>query len=156
MQTGGGSGGATVEIVHESLITSWPTLRRWLDESQEDSLFLEQLRQAARQWQAKNRDVGLLWGGDMVDELARFQRRYRGELPDVARAFSEEVFGRKARSAPAATAPAGDGRRAVGAAAGGGGGRAVRDSQLADGGGKATPPRRPRRRAKRSAVCKRS
>ncbi len=99
VQTGGGSGGATVEIVHESLITSWPTLRRWLDETQEDSLFLEQLRQAARQWQAKNRDLGLLWGGDMVDELARFQRRYRGELSDVARAFADEVFRRRAKSA---------------------------------------------------------
>jgi serine/threonine protein kinase len=99
VQTGGGGGGATVEIVHESLITNWPTLRRWLDESQEDSLFLEQLRQAARQWHAKNRDIGLLWGGDMVDELSRFQRRFRGELPDVVRAFSDEVFRRRAKSA---------------------------------------------------------
>ena len=99
VQTGSGGGGATVEIVHESLITTWPTLRRWLDESQEDSLFLEQLRAAARQWQAKNRDIGLLWGGDMVDELARFQRRYRGELPEGMRAFADEVFGRKERGA---------------------------------------------------------
>ena len=83
VQTGSGGGGATVEIVHESLIATWPMLRRWLDETQEDSLFLEQLRQAARQWQANKRDGGLLWGGDMVDELARFQRRYRGQMPDV-------------------------------------------------------------------------
>jgi eukaryotic-like serine/threonine-protein kinase len=99
VQTGSGGGGATVEIVHESLIATWPTLRRWLDESQEDSLFLEQLRTAARQWQANKRDVGLLWGGDMVDELARFQRRYRGEMPEVMRAFADEVFGRRARGA---------------------------------------------------------
>jgi hypothetical protein len=97
VQTGSGGGGASIEIVHESLITNWPTLRRWLDESHEDSLFLEQLRTAARQWQAKNRDFGLLWSGDMVDELARFQRRYRGELPETMRAFVDEVFGRKAR-----------------------------------------------------------
>ncbi len=58
VQTGGGATGATVEIVHESLIHSWPTLRRWLDEDQEDSGFMEQLRNAARQWQAKGRDVG--------------------------------------------------------------------------------------------------
>jgi hypothetical protein len=97
VQTGGG--GATVEIVHESLIATWPMLRRWLDESQEDSLFLEQLRQAARQWHANKRDGGLLWGGDMVDELARFQRRYRGEMPDVMRAFADEVFRRRERGA---------------------------------------------------------
>jgi hypothetical protein len=94
-----GSGGATVEIVHESLITSWPMLRRWLDESQEDSLFLEQLRQAARQWHVNKRDGGLLWGGDMVDELARFQRRYRGEMSEVMHAFSDAVFRRKEKGA---------------------------------------------------------
>ncbi|HET6147085.1 MAG TPA: protein kinase [Polyangia bacterium] len=99
VQTGSGGGVATVEIVHESLIATWPMLRRWLDESQEDSLFLEQLRQAARQWHANKRDGGLLWGGDMVDELARFQRRYRGEMPDIVRAFSDEVFRRRERGA---------------------------------------------------------
>jgi hypothetical protein len=44
VQTGGGASGATVEIVHESLLHSWPTLKRWLDEGQEDAGFLEQLR----------------------------------------------------------------------------------------------------------------
>ncbi len=53
VQTGGGSGGATVEIVHESLIEAWLTLRRWLEESHEDSMFLEQLRAAARQWETQ-------------------------------------------------------------------------------------------------------
>jgi serine/threonine protein kinase len=99
VQTGGGSSAATVEIVHESLIETWPTLRRWLDESHEDSVFLEQLRSAARQWQAKKRDIGLLWRGEAVQELARFQRRYRGELADVPRAFSEAVFGLQTRGA---------------------------------------------------------
>ena len=42
----GSAQGSTAEIVHESLIHSWPALRRWLDETQEDSAFLEQLRNA--------------------------------------------------------------------------------------------------------------
>jgi eukaryotic-like serine/threonine-protein kinase len=92
VQTGGGSAGALVEIVHESLIHSWPTLRRWLDEGQEDSAFLEQLRNAARQWQANGRDAGLLWRGEVVEEAHRFQRRYRGELPKVQREFLSAVF----------------------------------------------------------------
>jgi len=99
VQTGGGEGGATVEIIHESLIESWPMLRRWLDDSHEDSVFLEQLRGAARQWQAKNKDAGLLWRGETVYELARFQRRYRGELPELIRAFSKAVFDQQSRSA---------------------------------------------------------
>ncbi|WP_239470351.1 serine/threonine protein kinase [Archangium violaceum] len=92
VQTGGGASGATIEIVHESLIHSWPTLRRWLDEGQEDAGFLEQLRNAARQWQAKHFDDNLLWRGEMVEEAQRFQRRYRGELPELQRNFLEAVF----------------------------------------------------------------
>jgi eukaryotic-like serine/threonine-protein kinase len=91
VQTGGGGSGATVEIVHESLIHSWPTLRRWLDEGQEDAAFLEQLRNAARQWQGKNFDSNLLWRGELVDEAERFQRRFRGELPKVQQDFLEAV-----------------------------------------------------------------
>src|SRR5204862_1305717 len=34
-----------------------------------------------------------------VYELARFQRRYRGELPELIRAFSKAVFDQQARSA---------------------------------------------------------
>jgi serine/threonine protein kinase len=92
VQTGGGAAGATVEIVHESLLHSWPTLRRWLDEGQEDAGFLEQLRNGARQWQAKNFDDNLLWRGEMVEEAQRFQRRFRGELPQLQADFLEAVF----------------------------------------------------------------
>jgi replicative DNA helicase len=99
VQTGGGSGGATVEIVHESLIENWTTLRRWLEESHEDSLFIEQLRAAARQWDTKRRDSGLLWGGEMAEELERFRRRFRGELPAVVRDFAEGVHAQRERGA---------------------------------------------------------
>nr|WP_044193314.1 serine/threonine-protein kinase [Hyalangium minutum] len=98
VQTAEGAGGATVEIVHESLIHGWPTLRRWLDENQEDAAFLEQLRNAARQWQSKEYDSGLLWGGEMVEEARRFQRRYQGELPQLQQDFLEEVFEQAARA----------------------------------------------------------
>ena len=98
VQTSGDADGATVELIHESLIHRWPTLRRWLDESHEDSLFLEQLRTAARQWQAKGSDAGLLWRGETVEEARRFLRRYRGELPGAQRAFLDAVFDLDARA----------------------------------------------------------
>ncbi|HYI02299.1 serine/threonine-protein kinase [Hyalangium sp.] len=98
VQTGGGATGGTVELVHESLIHGWPTLRRWLDESQEDSAFLEQLRNAARQWQAKGRDSGLLWRGEMVEEARRFQRRHSGELPQVQQDFLAAIFAQELRT----------------------------------------------------------
>ncbi|MFL5343921.1 MAG: AAA family ATPase, partial [Hyalangium sp.] len=98
VQTGGGSMGAMVEIVHESLIHSWPTLRRWLDEGQEDAAFLEQLRNAARQWQTKGQDSDLLWRGEVVEEAQRFKRRYHGELPQVQQDFLKAVFAQAAKA----------------------------------------------------------
>ena len=48
VQTLEGGKGSTVEIVHESLVQGWPTLRRWLDENQDDAELVDQLRIAAR------------------------------------------------------------------------------------------------------------
>jgi hypothetical protein len=87
-----GGGQSTVEIVHESLIHGWPTLKKWLDEGHEDSVFMEQLRQAAKQWQAKGHDSGLLWRGEIVDEARKFRARYRGELPWQQESFLRAVF----------------------------------------------------------------
>jgi serine/threonine protein kinase len=91
------SEGAAVELVHESLILTWPTLGRWLDASHEDSLFLDQLLAAAHQWDVNRRASGLLWGGDMVTELKLFQRRFKGKLPSVAEAFVEGIERQAAR-----------------------------------------------------------
>jgi serine/threonine protein kinase len=91
VQTLEGGKGSTVEIVHESLVSGWPTLRRWLDENQDDAALVDQLRTAARQWAAKGRDPGLLWRGDTADEAKKFKKRYKGPLSDVERAFLDEV-----------------------------------------------------------------
>ena len=90
---------ASVEIVHESLISRWPTLRRWLEESQEDAAFLHQLRDAASQWDARNRAPGLLWRGEAMEEARHFRARYRGELAGRERDYLEAVFQLANRSA---------------------------------------------------------
>lgn len=97
VQTGGGA--ATVEIVHESLIHSWPMLKRWLEESGEDAAFLDQLRTATRQWTQKGHDEDLLWRGELADEALRFQRRFRGELPASQKKFLDAVIDLSARQA---------------------------------------------------------
>lgn len=99
IQRGEGGGNTTLEMVHESLIVAWPTLRRWLEESHEDSQFMDQLQSAARQWHAKKRDPGLLWGGEMVAELRRFRRRYSGPLPELLGSFSSAVDAQHLRRA---------------------------------------------------------
>jgi serine/threonine protein kinase len=94
----GNAAGGTVEIVHESLIHSWPLLRRWLDDTQEDAAFLEQLRNAARQWQIKGYPQGLLWRGEAMEEARLWHSRYRGELADLQRAYLDAVFALSARA----------------------------------------------------------
>ncbi len=88
-----------VEIVHESLIQGWPTLRRWLDERHEDSAYLEHVRNAARQWEAKGRPGWLLWTGEQSEEARRFSRRYKGELGALEQEYLAAVLQRATRAA---------------------------------------------------------
>lgn len=66
---------ATVEIVHEVLITEWPMLARWLEEGQAARAFLHELRQAVRQWAARGKPGDLVWRGATAQEaLAQLER----------------------------------------------------------------------------------
>jgi serine/threonine protein kinase len=92
VQTIEGGKGTTVEIVHESLIQNWPTLRRWLDETQEDAALIDQLRTASRQWAAKGHSPDLLWRGETAEEAKKFRRRYKGPLSDNEQRFLDEII----------------------------------------------------------------
>jgi eukaryotic-like serine/threonine-protein kinase len=84
-------GSATVELVHESLISGWPMLRRWLDEGREDAAFREQLRAAAKQWESRGKPQGLLWRGEAMDEGRLWRARHPDRLPDREQSFLEAV-----------------------------------------------------------------
>ena len=104
VQTRSDAGGGSVEIVHESLIERWPTLKRWLDEAQEDAQFVAQLSAAAKQWDAKGRPVGLLWRGDAMEEARRWYGTSVRTLAPREQAFLDSVLslaqrGRRARRA---------------------------------------------------------
>ncbi|AUX42651.1 ATPase AAA [Sorangium cellulosum] len=92
IEKGSDRAGSTVELVHESLIERWPTLKRWLDESQEDAVFLDRLRAAARLWDASGRAADTLWRGKVAEEARGFRERHRGALPERERLFLEEVL----------------------------------------------------------------
>jgi eukaryotic-like serine/threonine-protein kinase len=83
---------STVELVHESLLDRWPTLRHWLEQTQDDAAFLARLRIAAKQWDDGGRSPGLLWRTDAEQDARRFARSYRGELPRRERAYLDAVF----------------------------------------------------------------
>jgi len=81
-----------VELVHESLIKSWPSLRRWLDENQEDAAFLAQVRAAAQQWDQKGRVEGLLWRNEAMDEARVWRAKSSRVLAPREDAFLTAVF----------------------------------------------------------------
>jgi len=85
-------GATTVELVHESLVTSWPALRRWLDEGQEDAAFLAQLATSAKQWEARNHAPGVLWRGDAMEDAQRWARQRPRPLPAREQAFLDAVL----------------------------------------------------------------
>jgi serine/threonine protein kinase len=89
---GDGDGATAVELVHESLIKSWPILQRWLDENQDDAAYLAQLRAAAKQWDQKGRAPGLLWRNEAMDEARLWRARYQRELPAREQDFLDAVF----------------------------------------------------------------
>jgi serine/threonine protein kinase len=84
--------GSSVELVHESLIERWPTLRRWLDEDQEDTAYIAQLAAAAKQWDAKDRPVDLVWRGEAMREAKRWAEQRPRTLGAREQAFLDAVL----------------------------------------------------------------
>ncbi len=77
-----------IEIVHESLLTHWPRLQRWLAQDAEGALLRDQLRQAARLWDEKGRTDDLLWTGRAYREYAVWRDRYAGGLSTLEEDFA--------------------------------------------------------------------
>ena len=89
----------TVELVHESLLTRWPRLARWIEESKEGVAFVAELRTAARQWHERGRAPGLLWQGDALDDAAHARARHPDvEIGDRERAFLDAAFAQRDRA----------------------------------------------------------
>jgi hypothetical protein len=79
--------GATVEIVHEVLITEWPTLTRWLEEGQALRGFMQELRQATKQWVSRGKPNDLVWRGATAQEAIATQKRHVLDLSSTEKEF---------------------------------------------------------------------
>ena len=98
----GTTGHRRVEIIHESLLTSWPRLARWRDQDAEGARLRDQLRHAARLWDERGRPIGLLWTGPSFTEYVVWRARYTGRLTALEQAFGkamEAQAGRRRRQA---------------------------------------------------------
>jgi serine/threonine protein kinase len=89
--------GASIEVIHESLISAWPQLRQWAEAGREEAAFLAQVRQAAQQWESRGRPAGLLWRGDAVDEARRMSARLGNTIAPRERRFLDAVITQASR-----------------------------------------------------------
>jgi len=92
-----GEGRRRVEVVHESLLTSWPRLVRWQTQDADAAQLRDQLRQAARTWDEHDRTDDLLWTGSAFREFALWRERYAGGLTNTEEAFTVAMTGHARR-----------------------------------------------------------
>jgi hypothetical protein len=89
---------ATVEIVHEMLITEWPTLHRWLEDSHALRAFLHELRQAAKQWASRGKPADLVWRGATAQDALAHAKRHVLELAQIEREFLDAIASQSSRT----------------------------------------------------------
>ena len=97
-----------VEIVHESLLASWPRLVRWRTQDADGVQLRDHLHQAARLWQDRGRPEDLLWSGAAYRDLALWRERHRVPLTaaedDFVRATERKATRRRGRRRAAVVA----------------------------------------------------
>ncbi len=88
-----------VEVVHESLLSSWPRLVGWRTQDADSARLRDELRRAARTWHEHGRPEDLLWSGSLFREFTVWRERYPGGLSESEQAFAEATtrYARKRR-----------------------------------------------------------
>lgn len=78
-----------VELAHESLVHTWDRLVYWLQEGQEELLFLAELNQAATLWIQRGRKKSEVWRGEALAEALLKIDRLQLSLPGFQAEFIE-------------------------------------------------------------------
>ncbi len=90
----GASDEALVEVAHEALFRSWPRLKAWIEEAQDDLILLRQVRAAAAWWAIHNRQPAYLWPDERLQPVYQMQGRLSPELNEVEKEFIRSEFDR--------------------------------------------------------------
>ena len=80
-----------VEIIHESLLSSWPRLVRWQTQDADSARLRDELRQAARLWDDHERASDYLWTGKAFRAFSVWREDYPGGLTDLEEEFAEAM-----------------------------------------------------------------
>ncbi|HEX8110238.1 MAG TPA: protein kinase, partial [Kofleriaceae bacterium] len=79
--------GDRIEIIHETLATTWPRLAAWRREDADGLRLQDQLTVAARHWNERARPADLLWGGGALSDLRRWRDSGDHSMTPVEHAF---------------------------------------------------------------------
>ncbi len=94
-----------IEIVHETLIRTWPRLRSWIDESRDDLRTRQRITQASTEWDRQGREPDLLYRGAPLASALDWRSRTDLVLADLPAAFLDASrAARDAEQAAVATA----------------------------------------------------
>ncbi|GGU23836.1 nSTAND1 domain-containing NTPase [Streptomyces coeruleorubidus] len=79
--------GDTVELAHEALITGWPRLAGWIEESRDRLRAQRILGEAARAWEELDRDPGALFRGSRLERAEELfgRQREKDDTDDLTR-----------------------------------------------------------------------
>jgi len=88
---------AVVEVAHEAILRSWPRLAAWIEDTQDDLRLLRQVRNAAQEWDEKERPDYLLWPQERLVLVYAMQERLNAELNASERDFIESEQARLLR-----------------------------------------------------------
>ena len=87
-----------VEVAHEALLHEWPRLRGWLDEDVQGRRLHRQLNEAARAWEADDRDPAALYRGGRLAAALDWAAAHDSELDATERAFLDDSRGASGRA----------------------------------------------------------
>ena len=80
---------AELELVHESIIRTWGTLARWLDESREELDFLADVTQAAELWEKHGASHDEVWQADALRDAVKKLEQCSTSIPGLVSRFIE-------------------------------------------------------------------
>ncbi len=81
------TGGPTVEVAHEALLSGWQRLRRWIEQNREDLLRHRELAIAAGRWDDAGRDRDYVYVGHRLDEALQWNEQSAIDLTERERSF---------------------------------------------------------------------
>ena len=87
---------ASVELIHEVLISAWSRLKNWIEQDWEFRRWQEKLRDNLSQWEKEGKDEFLLQGG-LLKEAESWLEKGEQKIPEKERGYIEKSRKRRER-----------------------------------------------------------